>query len=174
VTFELAEATPVLRRTPATLSSLLSGLPARWVESADDPLHWRPYDIVGHLIHGEKTDWIPRARLILEQGMQRPFEPFDRAAMFEASRGRSLEVLLEEFRSLRDENLRTLAAWELTASDLEREGVHPDFGRVTLGQLLATWVVHDLNHLFQIARVMAREYETDVGPWIEYLGVLRA
>ena len=171
--FELEEATSVLRRTPATLSSLLAGLPARWVESADDPLHWRPYDIVGHLIHGEKTDWIPRARRILEEGTQRPFEPFDREAMFEASRGRSLEALLEELHALRNENLGTLSAWGLTARDLDREGVHPDFGRVTLGQLLASWVVHDLNHLFQIARVMARDYENEVGPWIEYLGVLR-
>ncbi|MEJ2084678.1 MAG: DinB family protein [Acidobacteriota bacterium] len=171
--FDLTEAVPVLRQTPDTLSSLLVGLPARWVESADDPLRWRPYDIVGHLIHGEKTDWIPRARQILEEGTKRPFEPFDREAMFAANRGRSLETLLEEFRSLRSDNLRTLAAWELTAPDLDREGVHPDFGRVSLGQLLATWVVHDLNHLFQIARVMARDYETEVGPWIEYLAVLR-
>ena len=171
--FELEEAVSILRQTPVTLRSLLAELPDTWVQSSGDPSSWHPYDIVGHLIHGERADWIPRARIILEQGTERAFDPFDREAMFEASRGRSLKTLLDEFETLRDRNLGTLESWNLSESDLDRVGIHPDFGQVTLGQLLSTWAVHDLNHIFQITRVMARNYRNEVGPWIQHLAVLQ-
>lgn len=170
--FEYQEAIAILEQTPATLRSLLGELPERWTTSRGDRDDWRPYDIVGHLVHGERTDWIPRARMVIDHGTSRTFEPFDRQAMFVVSEGKSLGTLLDEFANLRDENLSTLRSWQLSAADLDRVGIHPDFGEVTLRQLLAAWVVHDLNHLFQIARVMARDYRADVGPWIEYLGVL--
>lgn len=170
--FQLEEAVPVLRQTPATVHSLLAGLPERWVESSGDRESWHPYDIVGHLVHGERADWIPRARIVLEHGTERSFEPFDREAQFEDSKDKTLGILLDEFESLRHQNLVTLESWDLSETDLDKEGLHPDFGPVTLRQLLATWAVHDLNHIFQISRVMARNYTDEVGPWIEYLGVL--
>ena len=169
---ELEEAIPVLRQTPTTLRSLLVGLPNRWVESSGDPSNWHPYDVVGHLVHGERTDWIPRARIILDKGESQAFDPFDRVAMFDESGGKSLGDLLDEFELLREKNLATLESWQLSEEDLHRKGTHPELGPVTLGQLLATWTTHDLNHIFQISRVMARKYTDEVGPWIEYLGVL--
>ncbi len=173
IEFELQEAVPILRQTPATLRSLLGELPDRWVESSGDRSHWHPYDILGHLIHGERADWIPRARIILEQGTERSFDPFDREAMFDASRGESLGTLLTEFEALRNSNLEILESWHLSESDFEKEGIHPDFGPVTLGQLLSTWAVHDLNHIFQITRVLACNYRDEVGPWIKHLAVLQ-
>lgn len=170
--FVLDEAIPLLSRTPAALRSLLGDLPEVWTASRGDRTDWRPFDIVGHLIHGEKTDWIPRATVILEHGTSLPFEPFDREAMFDQGIERPLSALLDEFERLRNKNLATLRSWSLTEHDLTKTGVHPDFGVVTLSQLLATWTVHDLNHIFQITRVMSREYRSEVGPWIEYLGVL--
>jgi hypothetical protein len=170
--FQLEDAIPVLRQTPATLRSLLAGLPADWVESSGDPSYWHPYDVVGHLIQGERADWIPRARIILKKGESQTFDPFDREAMFHESEGKSLADLLDEFEQLREQNLVTLVSWRLSEGDLSKKGTHPAFGPVTLGQLLATWTVHDLNHLYQISRVMARKYTDEVGPWIEYLGVL--
>jgi hypothetical protein len=172
--FELQEAVSILRQTPATLRSLLVELPERWVESSGDRSNWHPYDILGHLIHGERADWIPRARIILEQGTERAFDPFDREAMFDASRGKDLDTLLTEFGALRKSNLEILDSWHLSESDFEKEGIHPDFGPVTLGQLLSTWAVHDLNHIFQITRVIARNYREEVGPWIKHLAVLQA
>lgn len=172
--FELQEAVSILRQTPATLRSLLVELPERWVESSGDRSNWHPYDILGHLIHGERADWIPRARIILEQGTERAFDPFDREAMFDASRGKDLDTLLTEFGALRKSNLEILDSWHLSESDFEKEGIHPDFGPVTLGQLLSTWAVHDLNHIFQITRVIACNYREEVGPWIKYLAVLQA
>lgn len=171
--FELSQAIAVLERTPSALRALLNGLPANWVDSSGDREAWRPYDVLGHLIHGERSDWIPRARIILDQGESHPFEPFDRVAMFEESRGKTLEELLDEFERRRGENLERLASWQLSAEDLDKSGRHPELGRVTLRQLLATWSVHDLNHLAQISRAMASEYADEVGPWKEYLSILR-
>lgn len=170
----LDEALPLLRRTPAVLRELLAGLPAAWTEATEGPGTWNPYDVVGHLIHAERTDWIPRIEHILEHGDALPFPPFDREAMFAASRGLSLAELLETFAGLRAESLERLRALGLTAGDLERRGLHPQFGEVRLRQHLATWVAHDLGHLVQIARVMARRYTEAVGPWRSYLSVLPA
>jgi hypothetical protein len=174
MSFSVLAATAILRRTPPTLEALLTGLPAEWWQATEGGETWSAFDVVGHLIHGERTDWIPRARIILEHGEAHPFEPFDRLAQRTASRGLSLEDLLTEFRQLRADNVATLEAWQLTDSELGRTGTHPEFGRVTLRQLIATWTVHDLNHLGQIARTMARRYGEEVGPWARYLRILRA
>jgi hypothetical protein len=170
--FELDEARQILARTPGVLRTWLVGLDEKWVKSNYGPDTFSPFDVVGHLIHGEQTDWIPRAKRILEHGEAKPFEPFDRFAMFELARGKSLEELVDEFERLRAESLRELAALKLIESDLDRTGTHPALGRVTLGQLLATWVVHDLNHLHQIAKCMAFQYRGEVGGWRDYLPLL--
>lgn len=172
MSFDLSAGIAILRRTPATLRALLHGLGEEWTTATEGPDTWSPYDVVGHLVHGERSDWIPRARNILEQGPNRRFVPYDREAMFHESQGRSLEPLLDEFEALRTANLHTLAGWRLTDEQLDLEGEHPAFGTVTLRQLLATWVAHDLGHLVQVARVMARQYRDDVGPWREYLSVM--
>lgn len=171
--FQLEQATEVLRRTPATLNSLLRHLPEEWVFATEGPESWSPFDIVGHLIHGEESDWIPRAKIILEHGEARPFEPFDRFAMFEKSRGKSLGELLDRFELLRAESLKELEGMNLTPEALARRGLHPELGAVTLGQLLSTWVVHDLGHVGQVVRVMAKQYGEAVGAWQAYLPVLR-
>jgi uncharacterized damage-inducible protein DinB len=170
--FDLEEGIAVLGRTPQVLRLLLSGLPEVWTASNEGEATWSPYDVIGHLIHGERTDWIPRARIILAQGPSRRFEPFDRFAQFEESRGKSLDDLLDELAALRSANLDTLRELPLNDDTLDLEGEHPTFGAVTLGQLLATWVAHDLNHIGQIARVMARQYAEAVGPWKEFLPIL--
>jgi hypothetical protein len=170
--FELTDGLPVLQRTPPTLRALLEGLPAGWVDATEGPDGWSPFVVVGHLIHGERTDWLPRARIVLEQGADRRFTPYDRFAQFHESRGKSLPDLLDEFTALRAANLETLRAWRLTDAQLELEGIHPDFGPVTLRQLLAAWVVHDLGHVAQVARVMAKRYREGVGPWRAYLPIL--
>ena len=162
----------VLERTPHTLRALLAGLPPEWTEATEGPDTWSPYVIVGHLIHGERTDWIPRARHILS-GDSRPFASFDRTAQFTESEGKSLGELLATFTELRGRNVAELLAMKLGEDDLGRTGRHPDFGEVTLGQLLATWVVHDLDHVAQIARTMAKVYADAVGPWQAYLSILR-
>ena len=172
VEFDLYEAIAVLERTPAVLRAWLSGLPAGFVEADEGPDTWSPFDVVGHLIHGERTDWISRVRLVLEHGEGRAFEPFDRFAQFELSKGRTLDELLGEFAELRRANLETLRALELGPSELARAGRHPELGGVTLSELLATWVVHDLGHIAQIARVMAKRYGPEVGVWRAYLPVL--
>lgn len=170
--FDLAEALPLLERTPATLQALLAGLPDSWITATEGPGTWSPYDVVGHLIHGERTDWLVRTRHILAHGDAVAFVPFDREAMLTASNGKGLAELLGTFTELRSTNLEQLRALELSASALQRPGRHPALGAVTLGQLLAAWVVHDLGHLGQIARVMAKRYRDIVGPWREYLPVL--
>jgi hypothetical protein len=170
--FQLEHATEILRRTPSTLNSLLHHLPDEWVLPNEGPRSWNPYDVLGHLIHGEETDWIPRAKIILEDGETHPFEPFDRFAMFEKSRGKSLAELLDTFERLRAVNLKELEGMRLTAEVLEKRGSHPELGVVTLSQLLATWVVHDLGHIGQVVRVMAKQYRSEVGPWQAYLLVL--
>lgn len=171
--FDLHEALAVLTRTPAALDALLRDLPEAWTTATEGPDTWSPYDIVGHLIHGEHADWIPRAQRILQDGETRAFEPFDRFAQFEASRGKSLPQLLDEFATARASSLSALESLRLTDADLDRRGRHPDFGAVTLRQLLATWVAHDLDHLMQVTRVLGRRYAEDVGPWRAYLRVAR-
>lgn len=170
--FDLTNGIAVLERTPAALRAMLTGLPSCWLDGTEGPETWSPYVIVGHLIHGERTDWIPRAEIILAQGENRRFTPFDRFAQFRESEGKSLGELLDELTILRAENLTTLRSWSLTDRELALEGVHPEFGSVTLRQLLATWVAHDLGHLAQVARVMAKQYADAVGPWRAYLPVL--
>jgi hypothetical protein len=169
--FELAAAVAILERTPASLHALLSGLPERWIRTTEGEGSWSPYDVIGHLIHGERTDWIPRARHILA-GETRPFEPFDREAQFMESQGKSLNGLLATFADLRRQNVAVLLEMNLTDEDLAREGLHPALGLVTLGQLLATWVVHDLDHMAQVARTMAKSYTDETGPWSAYLSIL--
>jgi hypothetical protein len=170
--FDLTTGIAVLERTPATLCALLAGLPLAWTDATEGPDTWSPYDNIGHLIHGERTDWIPRARIILAQGTERRFAPFDRSAQFRESRGKTLGTLLDELAALRAENLATLRSWKLTGAQLALSGEHPAFGAVTMRQLLATWVAHDLGHIAQVARVMAKQYREAVGPWREYLPVL--
>jgi hypothetical protein len=172
--FSLDDAIPVLRATPQVLRAWLADLPDGWTRTNEGPDTWSPYDIVGHLIHGERTDWIPRLELLLAHSDAKAFTPFDRFAQFQESRGKSLLDLLDTFTDLRQTNLNRLEAHRLQPSDLERRGRHPELGPVNLGQLLATWVVHDLNHLAQIARVMGRQYTAAVGPWIAYLPLLRS
>ncbi|QJR36948.1 DinB family protein [Gemmatimonas groenlandica] len=170
--FDLTHGSAILARTPTTLHAWLDGLDTAWTSVNEGPDTWSAYDIVGHLLHGEKTDWIPRAQLILAQGDDRRFSPFDRFAQFEASQGRSLAELLRAFTTQREASLATLCSWQLSDSQLALRGEHPAFGEVTLRQLLATWVAHDLGHLAQIARVMAKQYRAAVGPWREYLPIL--
>jgi hypothetical protein len=170
--FDLDEATAVLSRTPEALKAMLSGLPRNWAENNEGPETWSPYDVVGHLIHGERVDWITRAKIILEHSEDRPFDPFDRFAQFEESKGKTLEELLDEFAALRERNLATLGELKITAADFEKTGQHPALGRVTLKELLATWVTHDLDHIAQIARTMAKQYTTEVGPWQAYISIL--
>src|SRR5262245_46021107 len=160
--FKMSEAVAILTRTPATLDALLRGLPDGWIAAHEGGDTWSPFDVVGHLIHGERTDWIVRAKIILEHGEARPFDTFDRFAQLTASQGRSLDGLLDEFAAARADSLRELAALQLTDRDLDRRGRHPALGVVTLRQLLATWVAHDLDHLVQISRVLARQYSDEV------------
>ncbi len=171
--FSLADVVAVLSRTPATLDAWLRGLPEAWVLRNEGKDSWSAFDIVGHLIVGERTDWMPRARVILEKGETRPFDPFDRFAQERESRGKSLDQLLDEFARLRRENLAALQAMNLQKEDFTRRGTHPALGPVTLEELLATWAVHDLTHLHQLSRVMAHQYRDTVGPWSAYLGVLQ-
>lgn len=170
--FDINEAIDVLETTPRVLTVLFGNLPESWIDAHEGPNTWSPFDILGHLIHGEKTDWIPRTRIILEDGTSNPFPPFDRTAQFEESKGKSLSELLDEFRELREQNIEFLRRQELTDVDFAKTGIHPDLGEVTLKQLLSTWVVHDLSHLRQIARVLAKQYKTEIGPWEKYLPVV--
>ena len=167
------ECISVLSRTPATLNVLLRDLPEPWITATEGPGTWSPYDVIGHLIHGEQTDWMVRLHIILEQGPSRPFDKFDREAQFRDSEGKSLATLLDEFIALRAGNLDRLRALNLQPSQLELLGTHPTFGPVTLRQLLATWVGHDLTHLVQVSRVMAKRYREAVGPWTEFLLVMQ-
>lgn len=169
---DLNDIVAILERTPVSLTAMLEGLPDVWTTATEGDNTWSPYDVIGHLIHGERTDWIPRVRHILA-GETRPFPPFDRTAQFTESHAASLSELLAEFASARQESIATLHSLNLTNQDFIRTGQHPEFGTVTLGQLLATWVVHDLDHVGQIARTMAKVYADAVGPWQAYLSILR-
>lgn len=171
--FNLHKSIEILERTPSVLETMLDGLSDEWLTQNEGPDTWSPYDIVGHYVHGEKTDWIPRFEIILSDAPDKGFVPFDRFAQFENSKGKSLRDLLMEFRELRAQNLEKLKSTKGLEDHLNDTGIHPAFGEVTLAQLLSTWVVHDLNHIAQIARVMGRQYQEEVGPWVEYLGILR-
>lgn len=170
--FSLDLALEILRQTPFTLRRMLDGLSPEWTESRGDRENWAPYDVVGHLIHGEETDWIARAEIIIAQGENRTFEKYDRLAQFERSKNKTLDDLLTEFAHLRNANIEKLIGWQLTPAQLQLKGMHPALGEVTLAQLLATWPVHDLNHIRQIVVYMAKMYDHEVGPWKEYLKIL--
>jgi hypothetical protein len=169
----LDECMSILRRTPATLDALLRDLPEVWTDATEGPGTWSPYVVIGHLIHGERTDWMPRLGIILEHGASRPFDPFDREAQFRESRGKSLATLLDEFSSLRSDNLAQLCDLNLQPAQLELTGTHPGLGPVNVRQLLATWTAHDLAHLLQISRAMAKRFKQEVGPWAAYLSVMK-
>lgn len=171
--FDLDEAVTILSRTPGTLRALLDGLSAAWLDCDEGSETWSPFVVVGHLIHGERADWMPRARIILAHGESRTFDVFDRFAQLEESNGKELGELLDEFEGLRRLNLAELRKLALSPEDLQRTGRHPDLGVVNLGQLLATWTAHDLGHIAQIGRVMAKRYTVDVGPWGRHLPILR-
>jgi len=170
--FKLEQAVEILAQTPGTLRSMLTPLSEDWTHGGSEN-DWSPYDVMGHLIHGELTDWIPRARIILEQGENLTFTPFDRFAQFENSKGKTLHELLDTFERLRKENLQVLKAMNITPEKLLLKGMHPELGLVDLAQLLSTWAVHDLNHLRQIVKFMAEKYAENVGPWKEYLLILQ-
>jgi hypothetical protein len=173
MTDELDECLPVLARTPATLDALLRDLPEVWTEATEGPGTWSPYVVIGHLIHCDKADWMTRLQIILTSGVDRVFDPLDREAQFRESEGKTLSMLLEEFAVLRRDNVARLRALDLQPAQLELQGTHPALGRVTVRQLLAAWTAHDLAHIVQVARVMARRYRRDVGPWAEYLSVMK-
>lgn len=170
--YDFDSAISVLERTPAALGSLLKGLPDEWILNNEGPETFSPFDVIGHLIHGEKTDWPDRIKRTLEHGISLPFTPFDRFAMYEASKGKNLPELLDEFEKLRQKNLNWFRSLNLTNADLEKKGIHPVLGEVTMRQLLAVWVVHDLTHIAQIGRVMAKQYKEEIGPWVEFFRVL--
>lgn len=169
--FQIEQAIEILSQTPALLRAMLGNLSEDWTGGGTED-NWGPYDVIGHLIHGEKTDWIPRARIILEHGPNRPFAPFDRWAQFENSKGKTLAQLLDEFEQLRTENLEELRAMDITLEKLALKGMHPELGEVDMEKLLSTWVVHDLNHIRQTVKFMADKYSENVGVWKEYLLIL--
>jgi hypothetical protein len=171
--FSIDQMIPVLARTPATLDAMLRDLPEGWTHANEGPSTWSAFDVIGHLIHGEQTDWLVRTRLILEHGESRDFEKFDREAQFRDSAGKSLPQLLDEFAHLRAENLVALQALDIQPEQFALHGRHPALGTVTLSELLATWPVHDMTHVHQIARILAHQYRDSVGPWVQYLGVLQ-
>ena len=172
--FNVEKSLEILERTPGVLITMLQGISADWTSVNEGGESWSVYDIIGHLIHGEKTDWVPRTDIILSENGDRKFTPFDRFAQFEESKGKSLDQLLNEFKTLRKSNVEQMQAKKLTDKNLAETGIHPVFGDITLKQLLSTWVVHDLNHIAQICRVMAKQYKEEVGPWTVYLKILQS
>jgi hypothetical protein len=170
--YSLEKSYQILERTPTVLCSLLTGLSDDWIMNNEGPETFSPYDVIGHLIQGEKTDWRNRAMMILEHGTEKTFVPFDRFAQFEESKGKSLSQLLDEFERLRKESLVWLRSLNLTETDFDKKGIHPSLGEVTLRQLLSTWVAHDLTHIAQVSRVMAKQYKEEIGPWLEYFRIL--
>ena len=170
---DLDDTISLLARTPITLNTLLRDLPEIWTQRNEGENTWSAYDVIGHLAHGERADWIPRVKCILLYGDSQAFEPFDRFAQIRESQGKSLSQLLDEFSQLRAENLATVRAMNLEPGDLERCGLHPSLGPVTMSQLIATWAAHDMTHLHQISRILAHQYRETVGPWSQYLGVLQ-
>lgn len=170
--YSLDKSYEILERTPVVLKTLLAGLDAQWTMNNEGPDTFSPYDVVGHLLHGEKTDWTVRIQRILEHGTALPFEPYDRFAQYEESKGKSLSQLLDEFEQLRKANLQWLKSLYITETDLDKKGMHPALGEVTLRNLLATWFVHDLTHIAQVTRVMAKQYKEETGPWVEFFRIL--
>ncbi|MBV1923416.1 MAG: DinB family protein [Flavobacteriaceae bacterium] len=170
--FKLNEAIEVLERTPTILYSYLYNISEEWLYNNEGGDSWSPFDIIGHLIHGEKTDWIPRTKIILSNSDDKSFIPFDRFAQFENSKGKSINELLKEFLSIRVHNLKVLKSLEITPEKLKLTGIHPEFGSITLEQLLATWVVHDLGHIAQVSRVLAHQYKDEIGPWKAYIPIV--
>ncbi|MEO5997739.1 MAG: DinB family protein [Chitinophagaceae bacterium] len=171
--FSIKKSIEILERTPDVLFVMLQDLSTEWTSNNEGADTWSVYDIIGHLIHGEKTDWVPRMDIILSDSPVKSFETFDRFAQFEDSKEKSLSLLLDEFKRLREKNMEHLRSKKLTEGHCEKKGMHPAFGEVTLAQLLSTWTVHDLNHIAQISRVIARQYKEAVGPWVQYLKILR-
>ena len=171
--FILSDLINILSRTPIVLSTFLKDLPDDWINNNEGPETWSPYDIIGHLIHGEKTDWIPRVKIILDKTNIRAFDLFDRFAQFENSKGKSLTDLLKEFSELRHQNIITLQSLNISDKDLKSTGIHPELGQITMKQLLATWVVHDLTHINQISRVMALQYKEEIGVWTEFFSLMK-
>lgn len=170
--YHFEQAAEILDRTPATIRALLSGLSNDWTMSNEGPETFSPFDVVGHLIHGEKTDWTARMKRILESGTTKTFDVYDRFAQYEESKGKTLDQLLDEFDMLRRENMVWFRSLDLQDKDLERKGMHPRLGEVTLKNLLATWVAHDLTHIAQITRVMAKQYKEEMGPWPQFFRIL--
>jgi hypothetical protein len=170
--FDLHKSIEILARTPVVLETLLDGLSEEWIQGNEGGDSWSPFDIVGHLIHGERSDWMQRLHIILSDNSNKTFTPFDRFAQFEESKNKTIRQLLDDFKVLRSNNLEILKSHNLTAASFSKKGIHPVFGEVTLQQLLSTWTVHDLAHLGQISRVMAKQYMLEVGPWKEYLPIL--
>ncbi len=170
--FQIENSIEILSQTPDTVQSLLGNLSEDWIKTDTNTEGWSPFDVVGHLICGEETDWIPRAKILLDQGENLTFEPFDRFAQFEISKGKTLNELLNTFADARKENVGILRTMKLTEEKLKLKGIHPELGEVTLEQLISTWVVHDLNHIMQLVKVLANKYAGNVGVWKEYLSIL--
>lgn len=170
--FTIEKSIEILERTPGVLAAMLKNVSPEWTEKTEGGETWSVFDVLGHLVHGEKTDWTSRMEIILSDAPDKTFEPFDRFAQFEESKGKTLPQLLDEFKRLRKKNVGIVRSKNLTDKNLEEKGIHPVFGEVTLAQLLATWTVHDLDHIAQISRVMAKQYKDEVGPWLEYLKIL--
>jgi len=170
--FDLNQAISVLERTPGVLKQLLDNLSQEWTHKNEGKDTWSPYDVLGHLVHGEKTDWMPRLEIVLSDSENNTFEPYDRFAQFKMSKGKSLGNLLDEFERLRKQNLRNLKSKFLMSNDLTKEGIHPGLGPVTLNHMLSAWVVHDLGHIAQVSRVMAKQYKEEIGPWTQYLTIV--
>ena len=170
--YDIQKSIQVLERTPKVIKEMLTGIDDVWINSNEGGESWSPFDIVGHLIHGEKTDWIARIKIVLEQGEKNTFDPFDRFAQFEESKGKTIDQLMDEFEQLRIQNLAAFKAFNIRPDQYDLKAMHPSLGEVTLNNLLATWVAHDLGHIAQIARVMAKQYKDEVGPWYEYIPIL--
>lgn len=170
--YSVKEAVQILERTPTVMRSLLSGISDEWIMNNEGPETFSPFDVLGHLIHGEKTDWVTRAKIILEFGVSKPFTPWDRFAQYEESKGKTTDQLLDEFEAVRKQNITWLTGANLSEADLEKTGIHPVLGTVTLRNLLSTWVVHDLTHIAQVTRVMAKQYKTEMGRWPEFFRIL--
>jgi len=170
--YQLKDALEILERTPKVLSSLLLGVSKQWTQNNEGNESWSPYDVIGHLVHGEKTDWMPRLEIVLDNGSNKTFEPYDRFAQFKMSKGKDISQLLKEFETLRQQNLNTLRSKNLTSKDFIKTAIHPSLGTIELKNMLAAWVVHDLGHIAQVSRVMAKQYSEEIGPWKQYLTIV--
>ena len=170
--YDIVKSLEILERTPSVLNALLSGIDDEWIMNNEGPDTFSPYDVVGHLLHGEKTDWTARIKRILHHGTSKSFDSFDRFAMYEESKGKTMQQLLNEFEEIRKQNIIWLRSLDLQETDYDKKGMHPKLGEVILRNLLATWVVHDLTHIAQITRVMAKQYKTEIGPWVEFFRIL--